>query len=285
MTNLNKLKQAYRTQPVPDDLDAYVAHAIENGRKRETRKRRLRAGGFAVAASLILATGVLNSNPAIARAAARTPVVGPVAEVLTFRYYQGGQGKQQLSIDTPLVQGLEDAELEQTINAAYLEESRRLYQAFLEDTGGEGDLSVTAGFEVRSDDDELLSIGRYRVDTSGSSQETIRYDTIDKERGLLLTLPALFRDDAYVERLSDYVRTRMQGIMEEDPSQVFFLDSDLPGGFEAIAPDQTFYISETRQLVLVFQEYEVAPGCMGIVEIPVPTDQIEDLLAGHGYLR
>jgi len=59
-------------------------------------------------------------------------------------------------------------------------------------------------------------------------------------------------------------------------------DYFLPGGiwpeegcFKPIDPDQDFWISENGQLVIVFAEYEVAPGSMGAPEF---VDVLDGLL-------
>ncbi len=66
----------------------------------------------------------------------------------------------------------------------------------------------------------------------------------------------------------------------------------LPGGiwadeecFESIDPDQNFYIDENGQLVIVFAEYEVAPGSMGEPESVIPTDVLDGFLAQPSVLR
>lgn len=48
--------------------------------------------------------------------------------------------------------------------------------------------------------------------------------------------------------------------------------------FHAIAADQNFYINDNNQLVIVFDEYTVAPGSMGMPEFVLPNDILTDLL-------
>ena len=66
----------------------------------------------------------------------------------------------------------------------------------------------------------------------------------------------------------------------------------LPGGiwsdeecFKSIAIDQNFYINDENQLVIVFDEYEVAPGSMGTPEFVIPTELLNGLLAQPSVLR
>ena len=66
---------------------------------------------------------------------------------------------------------------------------------------------------------------------------------------------------------------------------VLYFIGESEGGFVKIDPEQTFYINADSQLVIVFDEYAVAPGCMGIVEFAIPTDIIRDMLVGNTYIR
>ena len=55
--------------------------------------------------------------------------------------------------------------------------------------------------------------------------------------------------------------------------------------FTTIKADQNFYITEEGKLVIVFDEYEVAPGYMGIVEFEIPTEVLADILVSNEYIQ
>ncbi|HIR98371.1 MAG TPA: DUF3298 domain-containing protein, partial [Candidatus Merdisoma faecalis] len=64
-----------------------------------------------------------------------------------------------------------------------------------------------------------------------------------------------------------------------DESKMYFIDSDMPeSDFQSITEDTTFYVNDSGKLVIVFDEYEVAPGSMGVVEFEIPTDVIQDIV-------
>ena len=48
--------------------------------------------------------------------------------------------------------------------------------------------------------------------------------------------------------------------------------------FSKIKPEQNFYFDEKGQLIITFNEYEEAPGYMGVVEFTIPDDVIRDIL-------
>jgi hypothetical protein len=148
-----------------------------------------------------------------------------------------------------------------------------------------GHMGVDSGFVVETDTDRILSIGRYVVNTVGSSSTTFSYDTIDKEEGLLLTLPSLFVDDTYVERISSYLEEEMADRMAADEGLVYWIDQEMVEGFDTIDPQQSFFLTEEGKLVIVFDKYEVAPGYMGVQRFEIPTKVIEDLLVSDRYIK
>ena len=61
--------------------------------------------------------------------------------------------------------------------------------------------------------------------------------------------------------------------------------SRIPGGiwsddecFKEIDADQNFYIDGLDRLVIVFDEYEVAPGSMGMPEFAIAPELLEEIL-------
>ena len=61
---------------------------------------------------------------------------------------------------------------------------------------------------------------------------------------------------------------------------MYFMDADDPCAFHQIDASQT-----NHKLMIVFDEYAVAPGVMGAVEFEILTDVIAHLLAGNDYIQ
>ena len=146
-----------------------------------------------------------------------------------------------------------------------------------------GILGVDSGYEILTDTDQLLAIARYEVNTVGSSSTTMKYDTIDKQNSILITLPSLFKDGAYVDVISSYIVTEMKEQMAAGEDVVYFFSED--GWSEKIIPDQNFYITSDNKLVISFDKYEAAPGYMGILTFEIPTDVVKDLLVSDTYIK
>jgi len=154
---------------------------------------------------------------------------------------------------------------------------------------GGGYMGIDSGYIVKTDTEKLLSVGRYVVNTVGSSSTTMKYDTIDKENEVLITLPSLFADDSYVDAISSEIKKQMIEQNKADENKYYWVEgieeSDSMELFDKISNEQNFYISSDNKLVISFDKYEVAPGYMGIIEFEIPTDVISNILVSGEYIK
>ena len=74
--------------------------------------------------------------------------------------------------------------------------------------------------------------------------------------------------------ISDNIKLQMREQMAADEANKYFLDEkDFPEfNFTAITPDADFYFNHEGELVIAFDEYEVAPGYMGAPEFVIAKD-------------
>ncbi|MEF2967451.1 DUF3298 domain-containing protein [Paenibacillus sp. M1] len=306
--DMNELKRKYASIPIPAELDQVVKSALQRERQSDSggnsreeagqasrsrsriRARRTWASGAAAAVIFVTA---LNTSPAFARTLSEVPVLGNLVQVLTIREYKDDHGNYEADIKVPAVGDLGDPSLESSLNQKYLDEGKALYDKFMAEmeaqktVGEDGRFRVDSGVVIKTDTELLLSVGRYVEETAGSSATSIRYDTVDKQNHVLLTLPSLFTDDRYIGIISDNIKAQMKQRMTDDPNNIYWAEpsEDMPDAFTEIAKDQNFYINSSNRLVISFDEYEVAPGYMGIVEFVIPTEVLESVLAGHAYLK
>ena len=290
MDKLKKLEEKYRNVPIPEKLDAVVEASLKKGRKKRTPKWLLGA----TAAAAIFTAG-LNMSPAMAKTLSDVPVLGSVVQVLTFVQYETDKDTYSAAIDVPQITG--DSEEIRALNEKYAAEGKALYEQFQQDMKGMeqangGHLGVDSGYIVATDTEQLLSIGRYVVETVGSSSTVMHYDTIDKQKEIVLTLPSLFKDEQYIQVISDYLIGKMQEeMLATNQEKIYWVkgggipDEEVIDAFTSIRPDQNFYITADHKLVVVFDKYEVAPGYMGIVEFEIPTEIIKDLLMSDEYVK
>ena len=294
---MSQLKEEYHNTPIPKELEQVVQHALRTGNKQQRRGIMGRRIVAAVAATFMVLIGGINVSPTMASVIAEVPGMKNIVQVLTLRDYKFDDGKHQANIQVPAISGLEESGLGPALNQKYLEENQKLYEQFMADVEemkalGDGHLGVDSGYEIKTDNERLLAIGRYVVNMVGSSSTVFKYDTIDKVDQVLITLPSLFKDDRYVEVISEYIVNEMKAKMKADPNLIYWVVSDENPEevnyfepFTQIAPEQSFYINPDYKLVISFDKYEVGPGVMGVQEFVIPTEVIADLLVSNEYIK
>lgn len=284
---MEQLKNKYKDIPIPSELDRVVEQAL----RKKNNKRPLAWWGAGVAAAAVIFTTSLNISPALAKSLSDVPVVKNIVEVLTFKEYHLNEGNYEADIQVPKVDNMENTSLQESLNNKYLAESQQLYEKFMSEMeaqkafGEDGHLRIESGFEIKTETEQILSIGRYVEETMASSMTTIHYDTIDKQNQLLITLPILFKDSSYQEIISENIKQQMRQQMAEDESKVYWIEPSDPDAFTTIKENQNFYINADNQLVISFNEYEVAPGYMGTVEFVIPTEELQGVLVSNEYLK
>ena len=254
-----------------------------------TGRRTAAAAGAAVriALSVLLCVVCLNCMPELAQALERVPVLGSVVRIADLRTYGFRWGDTSISGELPL---FEDTSPEPSESLAEdMNNQTEAYIAQVKDTflwyaarEYQGYVASDTGYQVLRDDGEILSLCFYTTLNAGGSVDYSRYFTLDKATGTLLTLSDLFLEGSdYVGAVSADILRQMQEQVEAGEGDYF-----LPGGiwpeedcFQAIAPDQEFYLDENDDLVIAFGEYEVAPGSMGMPRFVIDREAISDIWA------
>ncbi len=271
---MNMLKKEYEQIEVPAQALTVLQAGIDKA-KREGHSgvmpKRSYWGAWAVAAAVLVFIAVPNVSPTAAMAMADMPVLNKVVQVVTFnRYTQMTEDKlYAANVQTAKLEVQGDAQLQSSvgeINAevkAYAEQMIAQFQQEMEAQGGVYGLDI--GYTVVTDSDKWFTLEIITTETMASGAETVRYYNLDKETGKYVHLADLFPEGYdYVTAISEDIKAQMMQRMAEDENQSYFINSDMPEeDFQQIAPDQQFYVNQDGQLVIVFNEYEVAPGSMG----------------------
>lgn len=298
---LKEMRQDYENIKIPTDLRQRVEAGIRQAKEEKQMKKKSKvivytgriAGG--VAAAMLMITVMANSGAAIAHAMAKIPVIGAIAEVVTFREYESSENNMEADIKIPEVSvknedGTVNEETTQKINKSiqeYTDEIIARYEADVKAAGeGEGHMNVELDYSVITDSDRLFSIRFDQLLVMASGAQMVKIYHIDKQTGEMIGLDGLFREGAdYVTAVSENIKEQMREQMAADESVMYFLDSDMPEwDFQTVKEDNTFYVNENGKLTIVFDEYEVAPGYMGSVEFEIPTEVVQDLVQ-EGFLK
>ena len=240
--------------------------------KQTTKKRSWRWTGWA-AAALAIFVAVPNVSPAAAAAMAEVPILGAIVEIITFRDYTYDDGHSAADVTVPELGGSTAADQVNQQVQAYTDQLIAQFQADCE-TIGEGYQGLDVTSSVVTDTDAWFTLRVDATQTQASGYTFSRIYHIDKATGKTVTLADLFREDAdYVSALSAEVLRQMEEQMAADDSLGY-----LPEEFTAIDPDQNFYFNSAGELVLVFVEYTVAIGAMGMPEFTMPASVTDGLM-------
>lgn len=291
--NLEKMKQDYAEIEIPEELDFVVNRALRSNRKSIRKRVYSRIAAGTCAAAVMIAIGI-NTSTTVANAFAAVPGLEGLVKVISLKTYQADGPNQDINMEVPQIENLSNKELENGLNEKYVEENKQLYLDFQKeldklDNKEEVHAGITTGYEVVTDNEQIFSIMRYTENVMASSETIKQYDTIDKNNQVLITLPSLFKDDQYIETISANIKEQMKAQMKEDPEKIYWIkgedEDNLVEGFDLIQSEQNFYINDNGKLVIVFNDYEVAPGYMGTVQFEIPTDLIADELVSDIYIK
>ena len=161
---------------------------------------------------------------------------------------------------------------------ATVEELIRQFEDTLSEEGYHG-LHVTQ--EVVTDNALYYTVKLSVLETEASGYEHNQFYTIDKQTGNVVTLEDLFAEGSdYISVISENIKTQMKEQMAADEGVIYFLDNDdMPEfNFQGITEQTNFYFNEKNELVIAFDEYEVAPGSMGAPEFVIPQEVTAALL-------
>ena len=289
---MNKFRNEYENIEIPDELEFLVRTTIKEQEKKMKRKNIINKSVIAAAVAGVVFVGSINLSSEISYALSEVPVLGSIVRVLTFKTFELKDNNFDAQLKTPAIEGL-DSKLEAMLNEKYLDENQKLYDDFMKEIDElkkadmeEAHMGIASGYEVKTDTDKLLVIGRYVVNTAGSSSTTIKYDTIDKQNKILITLPSLFKDEAYIDIISENIKAQMKEQMK-DENNVYWLEDEMMGdeNFSKIDKNQSFYITKDNQLVIAFDKYEIAPGYMGNPEFIIPSELLKDVLVSEEYIK
>lgn len=290
----------------------------KRGDTRQQNKKRgigFRIGMAAAAAAAVLII-LPNTGAGVAHAMGELPVVGKLFQAVTFRDYRYESDRFNANVEVPQIRvddmagetaGTEDTvkadgdtgssaadggketeasgQLQETvdqINFDIEKVTNQLIEEFQASADlGESYSSLEIHHETVTDNARYFTLKLAMYQGAGSGTQFYKFYTVDKKTGEQVQLGDLFREDSnYNEALSENIREQMRDRMAEDEDKTYWVDyEEVPGwNFERLKEDQNFYFDEAGNLVIAFDEYEVAPGYMGAQEFTVERSVFEELL-------
>lgn len=276
---LKEWRRQYNDIPIPTELDDIIESALTgHTQQKHMKKRWIWPTSIVAAASIFTAT--VNFSPQAAKAMSEVPILKQIIEVITIDKIHEEQESKSIDVEIPEISGLENHQLETHLNQAFLEKGKQLYQEY---TDSNGHLAIQSDYSIVNENNQILSIelNTFKAEASGYEQKD--YLTIDKELQTVITLPSLFTSEAYIEVISEEIKKQMKQNMANDENLIYWLDD--VESFTTINRDQPFFINEDNHLIISFDEYEVAPGYMGVVQFEIPTEIIDEILVSDRYIN
>lgn len=267
MKNINDLKKEYMDIKIPENLDDVVKESI----KKVDRKSIVNKKIIGSAAVLAIIFGI-NISPAFADVVSDIPIVGNIVKLVTVKNYTLKKNNVEADIKVPAIEGLENKQLEENLNKEFIENGKKIYEELIEEFPSINNQMKYVGsdYKIKADNDSFLSIEITKEEIQASSYTTKKHYTIDKNKQIVLTLPMLFEGENYIEEISNDIKAQMIENMKKDSNLIYFLESyeneEVIDSFDKIKENQDFYINNDGNLVICFDEYEVAPGYMGTLE-------------------
>ena len=285
--------------------------------KKTAERARSRPAWTAAAAAVIVLITLPNTNVQIAHAMENIPVLGGFFRLVTVRQYNYSDENHDAEIELAQITYGEDGEgtpvgevavgaaapdnadagnaegagqeagvaklSEEGVQAvnqdmeATVEELIRQFEGTLSEEGYHG---VHVSQDVVTDNTQYYTVKLSVLETEASGYEHNQFYTVDKQTGNVVTLADLFAEGSdYISVISENIKTQMREQMEADEGVIYFLDDeDMPEfNFQSITAQTNFYFNENGELVIAFDEYEVAPGYMGAPEFVIPQEIVEAL--------
>lgn len=264
-------------------------------------KRRRECWGIAVksAAAMMAAFIILpNISAGVAHAMERLPVIGKLVEAVTFReyHYEDERHVADVEVQAPMVieaqKELEEAQraervpigtLKKTteeISAEIKQITERIIAEFEENVEEEtGYQEVVVDSEVIPTPESYFTLKLICFEAAGSGAEWNYFYTIDLESGERVALKDLFAEGAdYITPISDNIKKQMRQQMEMGENISYWLDDEEMSewNFEQITEETSFYVNADNDIVIAFNEGDVAPMYMGCVEFVID----KEVLAG-----
>lgn len=259
----------------------------------EMNKNRKKSGIIKCTVAAALVAGFMalpNTSASVAYAMGQIPVIGPLVEAVTFRDYKYESDRNNADIRVPEIRLGDQAKnndtqkkLENTteeINTEIQKITDQLVKEFEDNLAHEeGYQDVVVNSEVLTATEDYFTLKLNCYQGAGSGYQFNYYYTIDLNTGKRLQLKDVFAEGAdYITPISEAIKEQMQAQMDADENVYYWLDDEIEEwNFKSVTDETSFYINENGNVVIGFNEGDVAPMYMGAVEFEIPGDVLNDI--------
>ncbi len=258
--------------------------------KRVKRKRTYKWKAAAAAAAAAVTVMLMpNVWPDAAYAMDGVPFVGNLVNTVSFQSfrYEDERNRAEIAVDKIAVSETDMQQKEsletsaEEINAEIERITDEIVNEFnknLEQEQGRQDIVVKT--ELLQTTDQYFTLKLICYQGAGSGAEWDYFYTIDLNTGERIALKELFSDGAdYIGAISENIKLQMAERMAQDENAFYWLDYEkVPEwSFTAITDETSFYVNEDGNIVICFNEGDVAPMYMGCVEFVIAPEVLTDI--------
>ena len=289
--NLQSLQKEYMQPTMSEEQLSRLKMKMEEAKCENRKERRIAriTRSAATAAALVIAFITLpNLSPTIAYAMEQMPILGQFVKVVTFRNYEYEDEQHKAEVVIPEIVIDDQIPIEQLqsvlenttneMNAEIQKISKELLVEFvnhIRDELGYKELIVKSEVVTTTQDYFTLKLSCYQSEASG--YEWDYFYTIDLTSGKKLELKDIFVDGVdYITPISENIKEQMRSQMEKDENISYWLDDEMEeSNFNEITEETNFYINQNNDVVICFNEGDVAPMYMGIIEFEIPAEVLK----------
>ena len=290
---LHSLQKEYMQPTMSEEQLSRLKMKMEEAKCENRKERRIAriTRSAATAAALVIAFITLpNLSPTIAYAMEQMPILGQFVKVVTFRNYEYEDEQHKAEVVIPEIVIDDQIPVEQLqsvlenttneMNAEIQKISKELLVEFvnhIRDELGYKELIVKSEVVTTTQDYFTLKLSCYQSEASG--YEWDYFYTIDLTSGKKLELKDIFVDGVdYITPISENIKEQMRSQMEKDENISYWLDDEIEeSNFNEITEETNFYINQNNDVVICFNEGDVAPMYMGIIEFEIPAEVLKEI--------
>ena len=290
---IQNLKREYKelqmSEQHMDMLREKMKEAKLDDRKEKNKKRMKQ---YAATAAVLIGVFIIlpNTSATVAYAMEQMPVIGQLVDVVIFRDYKYESERNSADIEVIEIKPKDEIEnievkenLERTtaeINAEIQKITEGLVEEFevhLKDEIGYQDVVVTSEILLTTQDYFTIKLLCYQG--TGSGYQWNYFYTIDLKTGKRMQLKDVFVEgEDYITLISEDIKRQMQEQMSADDMICYWLNDEIEElNFEKITEDTSFYLNEKNNLVISFDEGDVAPMYMGSVEFEISPEVLSNI--------
>jgi len=291
---LQGVKKEYRSHQMTKAQEEQIYEKIREAKQMDTgiKKQSALIKFLPVAAAAVIGIFIIlpNTSATIAHAMEQIPIIGSLVKVVTFRDYEYESDRNMANIEVPEIKpelATQDNALQENldrttaeINAEIQTITDNLIKEFednLKSEGGYQDVVVKS--EVLATTPDYFTLKLICYQGAGSGYQWNYFYTIDLKTGERLKLKDIFKEGAdYITPISENIKLQMQERMDADENVYYWLNDEIEEwNFKAITDETSFYLNEKGNVVIGFNEGDVAPMYMGTVEFEIPADVLDGI--------